>query len=101
MARITDLRAGRDHPLLLEISGSQGMDRGVRSVLAGAWPLSRVAMTVSSPVDEVIVDSCQARHAPSWPGRLFTSAQEAMGWLRRAVDAGEVTAAADAQDDPK
>jgi len=99
MARIMELRAGHDRPLLVEIRGIQWMDHGARSLLAGPWPLKRVAIIVSSPVDEVIVNFWRARHPPAYPTKLFASSQEAVSWFLGTVDPGEATAAAAGQDE--
>ncbi|KRE61761.1 hypothetical protein ASG92_20430 [Arthrobacter sp. Soil736] len=102
MAKITELCAGRDRPLLVEIRGIQWMDHGARRILASSWPLSRVAIIVSSPVDQVIVNFWQARHSPPYPTQVFSSSREAMGWLRGNVSPDETTAAvAAAQDEPE
>lgn len=82
LAEVTDLCKGRRRPLLVDMHWMEGMGFKARDVFAGPWPVTRVAVVVASPVDQVILDFYLARHRPACPTRYFTSAIEAMTWLK-------------------
>jgi hypothetical protein len=66
----------------------EGLEHRARTVFAGAWPLTRVAVVGASPVDRVIVDFYVARHSPICPTKFFASFADAMKWL--GVESGQL-----------
>lgn len=81
MQRARDLSAGRNLPLLVEMTGMTWIDRAAQDAFAGTWPLSRAAIVGTSPVDAAIANFYMARHKPAHPTRFFTSVDEALAWL--------------------
>jgi len=82
MAEVSVLCSGRRRPMLVDMHWMEGLGYKARDVFAGAWPLSRVAVVGTSPVDQVILIFYLARHRPVCPTRFFTSASDAMTWLK-------------------
>ena len=82
MSGVSELCDGRDRPVLVEIPELRWVDHAARTVLAGPWPVTRVAIIGPSPVDRAMVSFWQARHNPACPARLFTSTLEGLSWLR-------------------
>jgi hypothetical protein len=82
LAEVTALCKGRRRPLLADMQWMEGMGFKARDIFAGPWPVTRVAVVVASPVDQVILNFYLARHRPACPTRYFTSAIEAMTWLK-------------------
>lgn len=72
---------GRGRPMLVEMAGTAWLGCNARKVFARPWPVTRIALVGSSPVDRVIVDHFLARCTPPCPARYFTSHDEAMTWL--------------------
>ncbi|MDQ0633175.1 hypothetical protein QFZ40_001084 [Arthrobacter pascens] len=81
MAKVSALCSSRPRPMVVDISRMGVLEHKARTVFAGAWPLTRVAVVGASPVDRVIVDFYVARHAPVCPTKFFTSFSDAMTWL--------------------
>jgi hypothetical protein len=81
MASISALCSSRPRPMLVDISRMGVLEHKARTVFAGAWPLTRVAVVGASPVDRVIVDFYVARHSPVCPTKFFTSFSDATTWL--------------------
>lgn len=101
MSLVCELCEGRDRPVLVKIPGIRWVDHAARTVLAGPWPVARVAILGASPVDRVMVRFWQARHSPAYPTRLFTSAREAMSWLHGNAISNEAGAPAGVKDEPE
>lgn len=83
MARISALCTGRRRPLLVTTEWMEALGYKARNVFAANWPLTRVAVVGTSPVDEVIFVFYAARHRPVCPTQFFTSEADAMRWLKR------------------
>lgn len=81
MAEVSALCSGRPRPMLVDMDWMEGLQHKARNVFAAAWPLTRIAIVGSSPVDEVIVTLYLARHPPVCPTGFFTSVPDAMTWL--------------------
>jgi hypothetical protein len=82
MADVSVLCSGRRRPLLVDMHWMEGLGSKARDAFAGSWPLTRVAVVGASPVDDVILVFYLARHRPACPTRFFTSAADAMAWLK-------------------
>jgi hypothetical protein len=82
MADVSVLCSGRRRPLLVDMHWMEGLGSKARDAFAGRWPLTRVAVVGTSPVDHVILVFYLARHRPACPTRFFTSATDAMAWLK-------------------
>ncbi|QSZ51300.1 hypothetical protein AYX22_22485 (plasmid) [Arthrobacter sp. D5-1] len=82
MQNINRLCNGREHPLLLESPEVQWVDLRAMSVFAGPWPLTRVAILGTSPLDHIFMSYYQARHTLPCPTRMFGSMHEALTWLK-------------------
>lgn len=89
MANVSVLCSGRRRPLLVDMHWMEGLDSKARDAFAGSWPLTRVAVVGTSPVDHVILVFYLARHRPACPTRFFTSATDAMAWLKTRAGAGK------------
>jgi len=81
MAKVSALCSSRPRPMIVDISRMGVLEHKARTVFAGSWPLTRVAVVGASPVDRVIVDYYVATHSPVCPTKFFTSFSEAMTWL--------------------
>lgn len=82
MANVSVLCSGRRRPLLVDMHWMEGLDSKARDAFAGSWPLTRVAVVGTSPVDNVILVFYLARHRPACPTRFFASATDALAWLK-------------------
>lgn len=82
MTEVSGLCLGRRRPMLVDMHWMEGLGYKARDAFAGAWPVSRVAVVGTSPVDQVILIFYLARHRPACPTRFFTSASDAMTWLK-------------------
>ncbi|MDQ0636383.1 hypothetical protein QFZ40_004354 [Arthrobacter pascens] len=87
-SKVSALCSSRPRPMLVDVTRIGGLEHRARTVFAGAWPLTRVAVVGASPVDRVIVDFYVARHSPVCPTKFFASFADAMKWL--GVHAGQV-----------
>jgi hypothetical protein len=82
MAEVSALCSGRRRPMLVDMYWMEGLGYKARNIFAAAWPVNRVAVVGTSPVDQVILNFYLARHRPACPTRFFTSASDAMTWLK-------------------
>ena len=53
-----------------------------QEVFASDWPVTRVALLGSSPVDLMVASFFMIRHRPPYPARYFTSSADALAWLK-------------------
>lgn len=82
MARVTELSAGDNYPLLVELRGIKKVTyRAQKTFAAGPWPVTRVAIVAHSSVDQVAANFYLGRNPPACPARLFGSAHKAITWL--------------------
>lgn len=88
MAKVRDLCSGRPRPMLVDMARMEGVEHRAREIFAAAWPLTRIAVVGTSPVDRVIVNFYVARHSPACPTRFFSSFADAMTWLGVAASHG-------------
>lgn len=91
MGRVSTLCNGRRRPLLVTTDWLEALECKARNVFAARWPLTRVAVVGTSPVDEVIFVFYAARHGPLCPTQFFTSEEEARKWLKTPARAGKYT----------
>lgn len=89
MTRVSTLCNGRRWPLLVTSGWMEALGYEARNVFAARWPLTRVAVIGTSPVDEVIFVFYAARHRPVCPTQFFTSEADAMRWLKAPARAGK------------
>lgn len=82
MARVNALCYARRKPLLVTSVWMEALSHAARNVFAGNWPLTRIAVMGTSPVDKVIFVFYAARHRPVCPTQFFTSEADAMRWLK-------------------
>ncbi len=82
MAEVSVLCSGRRRPMLVDMHWMEGLGYKARDLFAAAWPVIRVAIVGTSPVDQVIFIFYLARHRPACPTRFFPSASDAMAWLK-------------------
>lgn len=80
-SRAAELSSGRSLPMLVEMASMKWIDRRATQIFSDPWPLARMALVGTSPVDEVIASFYTSRHHPACPTRFFTSTDEAMTWL--------------------
>jgi hypothetical protein len=79
--RAAELSAGRALPMLVEMASMKWIDRTATELFSEPWPLARMALVGTSPVDEVIASFYTSRHNHACPTKFFTSMGEAMTWL--------------------
>lgn len=91
MVSVSALCNGRRRPLVVTADWMEALGYKARKVFAAKWPLTRVAVIGTSPVDEVIFVFYAARHEPVCPTRFFTSEVDAMRWLKMSAGAGKNT----------
>lgn len=89
MAEVSALCRGRRRPLLVTIDWMEALGHKARNVFAATWPLTRVAVIGSSPVDQVIFVFYTDRHRPACPTQFFTSEADAMRWLKAPAGAAK------------
>lgn len=70
-------------------------------VFSGSWPLTRVAIIESSPVDHVVGAFYLARHTPPCPTRLFSYVAGALTWLRSTLHPDETPPQLAAKDEKR
>ncbi|XAS74041.1 STAS/SEC14 domain-containing protein [Micrococcaceae bacterium Sec5.1] len=81
MAKVNELAAGAEYPMLIDIANTQAVTRQARTVFSVKCAASRIALLGSSPVTRVIANFAMARRTLPCPTRYFTSRDEAMSWL--------------------
>ena len=85
---IATLTGGRRVPLMVDLSGSQGLDFGARGFYGspeGQATYSALALVGSTPVSRMIANTyfaIQRRHSAAMPTKFFPSQREAIEWLR-------------------
>jgi hypothetical protein len=80
--RAAELSSGRSLPMLVEMASMKWIDRLATEIFSAPWPLAKMALVGTSPVDEVIASFYTSRHHHACPTRFFTSMDEAMTWLK-------------------
>lgn len=80
-SRAAAISSGRSLPMLVEMASMKWIDRRAAEIFSAPWPLARMALVCTSPVDEVIASFYTSRHNHACPTRFFTSMDEAMTWL--------------------
>jgi hypothetical protein len=82
MASVTEIRAEAVHTLLIELCGVRTINhRAHEAVVAGALPVTRLAIVACSPVDWATAYFYVSKVRPSCTARLFTSLSDASSWL--------------------
>lgn len=89
MSRVSALCCGRRRPLLVPTRWLEALGYRGRNVFAAKWPLTRVAVTGTSSVDQVIFVFYVARYEPVCPTQFFTSEVDAVKWLKSPARAAE------------
>lgn len=89
MAQVSALSSRRRQPLLVGAHWMEALGYKARNVFAAGWPLTRVAVIGTSPVDEVIFVFYVARHQPACPTQFFRFEAEAVRWLKTPARAAE------------
>ena len=80
-SRAIELSSGHSLPMLVEMASMKSIDRRATEIFSAPWPLARMALVGTSPVDEVIASFYASRHNHARPTQFFTSMDEAMIWL--------------------
>lgn len=80
------LTGGKRVPLMVDLSGSQGIDSGARGFYGspeGQATYSALALVGSTPVSRMIANTyfaIQRRHSAAMPTKFFASQREAIEW---------------------
>lgn len=82
MDLVDELNAGRERPLLVDMSGTATLSREARMVFTQKCSASRIALLGASAVDRVIANFWLGVSAAPVPTRFFTSDPAAVAWLR-------------------
>ena len=81
MALVDATNAGRERPLLVDMTGTAALAREARMVFSRRCSASRIALLGSSPVDRVIANFALGVSAVPVPTKFFTSEPLAVSWL--------------------
>ncbi len=81
MALVDAANAGRERPLLVDMTGTAALTRDARMTFSRRCSASRIALLGSSPVDRVIANFALGVSAVPVPTRFFTSELLAVAWL--------------------
>jgi hypothetical protein len=81
MALVDATNAGRERPLLVDMTGTAALTREARMTFSRRCSASRIALLGSSPVDRVIANFALGVSAVPVPTRFFTSELLAVAWL--------------------
>jgi hypothetical protein len=81
MALVDAANAGRERPLLVDMTGTAALTREARMTFSRRCSASRIALLGSSPVDRVIANFALGVSAVPVPTRFFTSELLAVAWL--------------------
>ncbi|MGO4249528.1 STAS/SEC14 domain-containing protein [Paenarthrobacter sp. RAF54_2] len=84
MAKVNELAAGAEYPMLIDIANTQAVTLQAKSVFSVKCAASRIALLGSSPLNRVIANFAMARRNLPCPTRYFTSRDDAMSWLLQA-----------------
>jgi hypothetical protein len=79
------LRAGKLHPVLVDLTHSKGVSREAREYYAGEEAAKSglaAALLIGSPLARAIGNFFMKFNKPVFPVRLFTSETEALAWLK-------------------
>lgn len=86
---VAKLTGGKRCPLLVDLSGSLGLDHDARAYYGsaeGQATYSALALVGSTPVSRMIANmyfSIQRGHARAMPTKFFSNQREAIEWLRQ------------------
>jgi len=86
MALVDATNAGRERPLLVDMTGTATLTREARMTFTLRCSASRIALLGRSPVDRVIANFALGVSAVPVPTRFFTSESLAIAWLRDGTD---------------
>ena len=81
MAKVNVLANGGEYPLLIDITHTQEVTRGAKSVFSTKCAASRIALVGSNPVNRVIANVAMSRRTIPVPTLFFAFREEAMTWL--------------------
>jgi hypothetical protein len=81
MALVDATNAGRERPLLVDMTGTAALTRAARMTFTRRCSASRIALLGRSPVDRVIANFALGVSAVPVPTRFFTSEPLAIAWL--------------------
>ncbi len=80
------MAGGRARPFLMDISRVRSLSRDARNYFAKSAAaqevFSSVALVVGSPLSRAVGNFFIGLNKPLMPTRLFTSEEDALGWLR-------------------
>jgi len=87
MAKVNEIAANRELPMLVDMGSTHAVTRQAKSVFVIPCAASRIALLGSSAVDRIIANYTIGRqHALPCPTRFFTSRSEATHWLLKSSD---------------
>jgi len=78
---VDEASAGRERPLLVDLTGTPGMSREARVAFSRRCSASRIAVLGTSPVHRVITNFLEEVTFVPVPIRYFTSESAAVAWL--------------------
>jgi hypothetical protein len=81
MALVDATNAGRERPLLVDMTGTAALTREARMTFGRRCSASRIALLGRSPVDRVIANFALGVSAVPVPTKFFTSEALATAWL--------------------
>ena len=81
MALVDATNAGRERPLLVDMTGTAALTREARMTFTLRCSASRIALLGRSPVDRVIANFALGVSGVPVPTRFFTSETLAITWL--------------------
>ncbi len=81
MALVDETNAGRERPLLVDMTGTATLTREARRTFSRRCSASRIALLGRSPVDRVIANFALGVSGVPVPTRYFTSDPLATAWL--------------------
>lgn len=81
MRRVDEINAGRERPLLVDMTATAELTRAARMTFAQKCSASRIALVGRSAVDRVIANFALGVSAVPVPTRFFTSLTAALAWL--------------------
>jgi hypothetical protein len=79
---VAEVGGGRRLPLLVDISGINGLTRAARGVYAGDSSIAALALVGQTPMVRVIANFSLSVTRPAVPSRFFADDEEAVRWLR-------------------
>lgn len=83
MTLVDDLNAGRQRPLLVDMTATAELTRGARAAFARPCSASCLALLGRSPVDRILANFALGVSGVPAPTRFFTDESDAITWLAR------------------